>query len=151
MILLLRSYVNAILIGMDVLPRGIIPQGSSYIYSVPWHTSLLRHRRFKLYHPGRPSSTLWVQQHPSVYTFEGRLCEQVKIYINTDSTAAKPIASRYGVARRTIHIELKYKLLQHLLNANLVKINNIPGESNISDIFTKCVSSDVLQRHLGDV
>ena len=39
---------------------------------------------------------------------EGQCCKQVNIYINTDSTAAKSIASGYGVPKRTRHIDIKY-------------------------------------------
>ena len=49
------------------------------------------------------------------------------------------------------HIELKYLLLQHLIENGLVKGFKIPGLSNISGIFTKCVSHDVLQRHITSV
>ena len=63
--------------------------------------------------------------HVRNFLLEGRFCKQVKIYINTDSTAAKSIASRYGVTRRTRHIELKYLFLQQLLKADLININKI--------------------------
>ena len=60
------------------------------------------------------------------YLPEGRLCKGVRIYLNTDSSAATSIASRDGVSKKTKHIELMYLYLLHLLNAGLININKIP-------------------------
>ena len=64
--------------------------------------------------------------HVRNFLLEGLFCRAVRIFINTDSSAAKSMASRFGVSRKTRHIELRYFFLQHLLQAGLIKINKIP-------------------------
>ena len=61
------------------------------------------------------------------------------------------MAARFGVTKKTRHVQLKYLYMQHLVHAGLLKVCKIAGSNNRADIFTKFVSTDVLQRHLGRV
>ena len=89
--------------------------------------------------------------HVKNFLLEAKVCRGVRILINTDSSAGKSMATRFGVSKKTRHVELRFLFLQHLIAANILKLNKISGVYNRADIFTKYVSAEVLQRHLAAV
>ena len=58
------------------------------------------------------------------------------------------MATRFGTTRRTRHIDLRFLYLQHLVRGGVIRIQQIPGSQNPSDLLTKYVTSDVLHKHL---
>ena len=66
----------------------------------------------------------------------------------TDSSAAKGIANRIGLSKRTRHIAVHYLWLQERVEAGEVAVNKIAGEKNPADIGTKHVTKEVMERHL---
>ena len=58
------------------------------------------------------------------------------------------MAVRFGASRKSRHVELKYLFVQHLVKHGLLSIKKLPGQDNPSDVFTKYVSKDTLNKHL---
>ena len=86
--------------------------------------------------------------HLRSFLLESKITKSVKIKIHTDSSAGKSIACRMGLQKRTRHVQLRFLFIQHLVSNNMISIHKIPGDDNQSDVFTKYVKADVLQRHL---
>jgi hypothetical protein len=79
---------------------------------------------------------------------ESKLCSKCNITVHTDSTAGKSMASRHGLSRKTKHVQLRFLFVQELVLSGQVRLKKVPGVNNPSDIFTKYVSSDTLNRRL---
>ena len=60
----------------------------------------------------------------------------VSAHVNTDSSAAKGIASRRGLGK-TRHIDVCYLWLQEKTNNKDIYIHKVPGERNPADMMTK--------------
>ena len=69
----------------------------------------------------------------------------------TDSSAAKGIANRIGLSKRTRHIAVHYLWLQERVEAGELVVNKIAGEKNPADIGTKHVTKDVMEKHLAKI
>ncbi len=82
------------------------------------------------------------------FLVEAKLCQSFKVILNTDSTAGKSIATRFGMTKKTRHIDLKFLYMQELIKQGLVELRRILGTRNPADVLTKFVKADVLQRHL---
>ena len=78
---------------------------------------------------------------------ESGLASKTNVILHTDSSAAKPMASRLGATRRTRHIELRYLYLQNLVQTGAIRLSKISGADNVSNIMTKYVSSENLRKH----
>jgi hypothetical protein len=72
----------------------------------------------------------------------------LNIFVDTDSSAAKGIASRRGLGKMR-HIEVNQLWLQDKVAEGIVKIIKIPGTGNQADILTKHVDAQTLGNHLG--
>ena len=59
-----------------------------------------------------------------------------KIFLLTDSSAAKSFSSQRGLSRMR-HLEVKDLWLQEAICRNRLKIGRIRGEENPADLFTK--------------
>ena len=70
------------------------------------------------------------------------------ITVYTDSSSAKSITARRGVTRKTKHIELRQLFVQELVANGKLQVTKVGTLSNPADIFTKCVSSETIQRQL---
>ena len=68
-----------------------------------------------------------------------------EIEVFTDSTAGKFMANRFGTSRRMRHIDLRFLWIQSLIDQKLIKVSKVPGSENPADLFTKFVSTEVLQ------
>ena len=73
---------------------------------------------------------------------------KINIRIHTDSSSAKSIAIRQGSSKKAKHIELKYLFIQRLVQEGITSVLKIRTDNNHSDIFTKYITSEVLNRHL---
>ena len=82
------------------------------------------------------------------FVLETGFAKTCPILVHTDSSAAKPMATRFGTARRTRHIDLIFLYLQRLVNSGTIRIVKIPGDQNTSDVLTTYVAADTLRRHL---
>ena len=78
---------------------------------------------------------------------EASLAKAVKLTVHTDSTAGKSIASRYGLGKKTKHIDLRYLYMQDLVASGVLILQKIRTESNTSDLMTKYLSHDVTSKH----
>ena len=74
---------------------------------------------------------------------------EVKLW--TDSSAAKGIAGRIGLSKRTRHIAVHYLWLQERVEARDLEVAKIAGEKNPADIGTKHVTSEVMEKHLAKI
>ena len=80
---------------------------------------------------------------------ESRLIPKVHLFLHTDSTAGKSMASRYGTSRKTGHVQLRYLYVQELVTSGMVIIRKVLGTLNSADVLTKYVSKETLARHVG--
>ena len=58
------------------------------------------------------------------------------------------MASRHGLSRKTKHVQLRFLFVQELVLSGQIRLKKVLGTNNPSDIFTKYVTADTLQRHL---
>ena len=70
------------------------------------------------------------------------------IHIFTDSTSALSLSNKLGLNKRSKHIALRYLFVQDIQATGLVNIQRVTSYNNPADIYTKCVTSPVLERHL---
>ena len=82
------------------------------------------------------------------FILETGFAKTCPITVHTDSSAAKSMATRFGTARRILHIDLSFLYLQHLVKSGVIHILKIPGDQNTADVLTKYVTADTLRRHL---
>ena len=68
----------------------------------------------------------------------GDLGVEVKVQVNTDSSAAKSIASRRG-AGRVRHIEVRELWVQDRVAKRELSVVKVKGEENVTDGLTKHV------------
>ena len=78
---------------------------------------------------------------------EAQLCKSVNLTVHTDSTAAKSMATRYGLGKKTKHIELRYLYMQDLITSGMLKLAKIGTHENVSDLLTKYLSAEVTFKH----
>ena len=80
---------------------------------------------------------------------EACLIPKVHLFIHTDSTAGKSMASRYGTSRKTRHVQLRYLFVQELVTSGVITIRKVLGTLNNADILTKYVNKETyLARHV---
>ena len=82
------------------------------------------------------------------FLLESGLFKNVGITIHTDSTAGKSIASRFGLSRKTRHIDIRFLFVQDLIKTGVVKLKKVLGADNVADVLTKYVTHDVLRKLL---
>ncbi|CAE7463774.1 unnamed protein product [Symbiodinium sp. CCMP2592] len=79
---------------------------------------------------------------------EMNITSRVNIRVFTDSSAGKSMSTRFGVSKKTRHVELRYLFMQELVQQNILQVKKVAGTSNPADVLTKYVSREVLQRML---
>ena len=79
---------------------------------------------------------------------EACVIPKVHLFIQTDSTAGKSMASRYGTSRKTRHVQLRYLFVQELVTSGMITIRKVLGTLNNADILTKYVNKETLARHV---
>ena len=80
------------------------------------------------------------------FLLETNICSKLNLRIHTDSTAGKSIATRQGTSKRAKHIDLKFLYTQDLIKHDIIRILKINTLHNSSDLFTKYISKETLQR-----
>ena len=76
---------------------------------------------------------------------------RINIRIHTDSSAAKSIWMREGASKKAKHIELRHLFIQQLVKSKIISMHKVRSEDNPSDLLTKFVSCDTLNKHLYNV
>ena len=85
------------------------------------------------------------------FLLETNICSKLNLRIHTDSTAGKSIATRQGTSKRAKHIDLKFLYTQDLIKHDIIRILKINTLHNSSDLFTKYISKETLQRLIQSV
>ena len=70
------------------------------------------------------------------------------MFIHTDSTAGKSMASRYGTSRKTRHVQLRDLFVPELVTSGMITIRKALGTLNNADILIKYVNKETLARHV---
>ncbi len=70
-----------------------------------------------------------------------------ELRVNTDSSAAKSIASRRGCGK-VRHLEVRELWLQDRVAKGELQVKKVKGEDNIADILTKRVGRETLDKHV---
>ena len=73
------------------------------------------------------------------------------ITINTDSSAAKSITTRFGVTKQTRHIDVRFLYVQELAHEGCILCKKILGTTNPSDILTKYKTTNDVLKHADGV
>ena len=79
---------------------------------------------------------------------EACLIPRVHLFVHTDSTAGKSMASRYGTSRKTRHVQLRHLFVQELVTSGMITIRKVLGTLKNADILTKYVNKETLARHV---
>ena len=72
--------------------------------------------------------------------------EHAGVDLNTDASAAKAMAERTSIPTRVKHMQIRFLFLQQLVREKKLRLNKVPGERNRSDVMTKAVKADILER-----
>ena len=76
------------------------------------------------------------------------LSGEVKITLKMDSSAAKTMASRLGISKKSKPIELRHLWIQDILSEGVMSLEKVGTHHNPSDVLTKFVQASVLGNHL---
>ena len=76
---------------------------------------------------------------------------QCMVRLWTDSSAAKGIANRVGLSKRTRHIAVHHLWVQERVENKDLSVSKVAGEKNPADIGTKHVTQEVMSRHLKNI
>ena len=71
----------------------------------------------------------------------------MELRVNTDSSAAKSIASRRGCGK-VRHLEVRELWLQDRVAKGELQVKKVRGEDNLADILTKHVGRETLDKHM---
>ena len=69
------------------------------------------------------------------------------IQVESDSSSALQLVQGLDLPRRSRHIEIRLMWLRSQVNEGHVVLKHHPGATNISDIFTKCLGTQLFERH----
>ena len=69
----------------------------------------------------------------------------LNIQLRTDSLSGKQLLESYDLQRRSRHIEIRLCWLRRLLNSAILELTFCRGDTNLSDMFTKCVGQALYQ------
>ena len=70
---------------------------------------------------------------------------QAKINLRCDANAARALAQRQGLSKRTRHVKVKYLYVQDLVKAREVEVSRVATETNLADMGTKHLPSHRLE------
>ena len=70
------------------------------------------------------------------------------IHIFTDSTLALSLSNKLGHNKHSKHIDLRYLFVHDIQATGLINRQRVTSHNNPSDIYSKCVTSQVLEQHL---
>ena len=74
--------------------------------------------------------------------------QEREIVVWTDSAAAKGIANRIGLSKRTRHIAVHHLWIQERVECGDIAIRKVAGEKNPANCATKYLTKEVMQKHL---
>ena len=70
---------------------------------------------------------------------------RAKINLRCDAKAARALAQRQGLSKRTRHVKVKYLYVQDLVRAKEVEVSRVSTETNLADVGTKHLPSHRLE------
>ena len=70
---------------------------------------------------------------------------QAKINLRCDAKAARALAQRQGLSKRTRLVKVKYLYVQDLVKAREIEVSRVATETNLADIGTKHLPSHRLE------
>ena len=70
---------------------------------------------------------------------------RAKISLRCDAKAARALAQRQGLSKRTRDVKVKYLYVQDLVKAREVEVSRVPTETNLADTGTKLLPSHRLE------
>ena len=68
-----------------------------------------------------------------------------KINLRCDANAARALAQRQGLSKRTRHVKVKYLYVQDLVKAREIEVSRVATETNLADLGTKHLPSHRLE------
>ena len=77
------------------------------------------------------------------------LLETIGLRIYADNVGALFLAENAGTSQRTKHIDIRYHFIRDLIENGTIQINFIKTTENDADIYTKNVSSELFNKHIG--
>jgi len=78
---------------------------------------------------------------------EDQALAPVCLKIRSDSSAGISAQSRLGLGKLMKHVQIRFLFLQDLVKKKRVVIEKVHTDANPADMFTKCVTKEVLERH----
>ena len=76
------------------------------------------------------------------------MAQSVNITVHTDSAAGKSMATRFGISKKTKHVELRFLYVQELEAKGILRLRKVGTEVHCADVLTKYLSSELLVSHL---
>ena len=70
---------------------------------------------------------------------------QAKINLRCDAKAARALAQRQGLSKRTRHVKVKYLYVQDVVKAREIEVSRVATETNLADVGTKHLPSHRLE------
>ena len=70
---------------------------------------------------------------------------QAKINLRCDTKAARALAQRQSLSKRTRHVKVKYLYVQDLVKAREIEVSRVATETNLADMGTKHLPSHRLE------
>ena len=71
-----------------------------------------------------------------------------EVVLWTDSSAARGIAKRIGLSKRSRHIAVHHLWIQERVESGDIRVEKVAGEKSPADIATKYLARELMQRHL---
>ena len=70
---------------------------------------------------------------------------QATINLRCDAKAARALAQRQGLSKRTRHVKVKYLYVQDLVKSKEIEVSRVATETNLADMGTKHLPSHRLE------
>ena len=78
---------------------------------------------------------------------ESGLAKGVNLTCHADSASGESMATRYGLGKKTKHIELRCLCMQDLVNSGSLRISKVGTHANHSDPLTEYLSGETAAKH----
>ena len=69
------------------------------------------------------------------------------VVVNVDNLGAIYLADGNSSTQRTKHVDIRYHFVREYIEDGIVKVKFVRSEDNDSDVFTKNLSSELLDKH----
>jgi hypothetical protein len=72
---------------------------------------------------------------------------QLPMILEVENKGAVDLVNNYSVGGRTRHVEMRQYLMRQLKEENVTKVIWMPGELNISELYTKNLTCADFKKH----